>query len=90
MEGADGTMKTKETARIAISRRALTQRINRKLATEGERLRAYRGGRSWNDLGDYYIVDVNRNVVVRAHVDIEGYGRVLGVIAGYETLAEPG
>jgi hypothetical protein len=40
------------------------------------------------DLGDHYVVDVNRNVVVGTHVDVEAYARELGVLAKWEILSE--
>lgn len=71
---------------VAVSRRALFQRVNRVLAKQGECLRVYRGGRSWNDLGDLYIVDVNRNAIVRGHCDLGKLGKEFGVLEPFERL----
>jgi hypothetical protein len=79
-------MKTLPT--VPVTSRALLQRINRRLQRDGERVRAYRGGRSWSQLGDFYRFDTKRNFLCEGHVDLEGLGRELGVLKPYEGLAE--
>lgn len=70
----------REQSEVAVpmptTRRALVRRINRKLAAKtdqgnwvGERLRASRSAAERNNLGDYYILDVSRNMVIAHHVD---------------------
>jgi hypothetical protein len=71
---------------LPITERALVQRINRKLKGQGEALRTTRGRRG--DLGDFYVVDLNRNFVVDKHVDLEECGRELGVLKPHERMAE--
>jgi hypothetical protein len=72
--------------KVRVSLRALIQRINRQLAKEDEKLCK---ARVWNtDTGDYYVVDLNRNVIVGQHVDPEVWGRELGVLHPWEVLAE--
>lgn len=76
--------------KVAVSRRALIQRINRVLAKNDEALKARRGGRRQID-GDYFIVNVARNWMVQEHVwerDLEALGREMEVLAGYEELEE--
>lgn len=70
--------------RASVTLRALTQRINRRLAQDGRQLRAARGGSS--DLGAYYIVDPDRGSVVTGNVDPEKLGRELGVLKSWERL----
>ena len=79
-----------KTSKVAVSKRALIQRINRKLASEQwpKSLKSTRGGRAKTNLGDFYVVDLHRNLVVDAFVDPEKYGRKLGVLAPYERVAE--
>jgi hypothetical protein len=67
-----------------VSMRALIQRINRRLAKNGERLHRYRGGQWSTDLGEFYIRDEYRNFLVQGHVDPEALGRELGVLKGWE------
>jgi hypothetical protein len=70
-----------------LSRGALMKRINRKLAHEGERLCKSR--RPWDgEIGHYYVVDTNRNLVIAKDVDLEDLARELGVIHPAEKVAE--
>jgi hypothetical protein len=70
-----------------VSQRAIIQRINRKLAQKGERVKTTRGNRWRGTLGDFYIVNPNYNVISRMGVDLESLGRELGVLAGWEFVA---
>ncbi len=69
-----------------ITERALIQRINRKLAHEGEQLCIPRGDRWWSDLGGAYIVNVRSNSILAGHVDIERLGRELAVLRPLEEV----
>ncbi len=71
---------------VPVSERALVQRINRKLAHNGERLKRCRGERCRQSVGDFYIIDVSCNCVIRHDVDIEDVGRECGALAGHERL----
>lgn len=76
--------------KIQVTRRALAQRINRKLAQSGEQLKAYRGPRRLVD-GDYFVVDVQRARITREHVrDLEALGRELEALDEWEELEEGG
>jgi hypothetical protein len=72
--------------KVPVTTRALIQRINRKLSSEMMQLKTTRGERWRNDLGDYYIIDVNKNIVVRAHLDLEELSRELGCLSPWEKL----
>jgi hypothetical protein len=51
------------------------KRINRKLAKEGfERLRVSRGEQTIQNLGEYFVLDISRNVVVDFRVDLDQIG----------------
>lgn len=71
---------------IPVSSRALVQRINRKLRIDDEVLKKTRPNSVWNELGDYYILDFNRNRITAKDVDIEELGRELGVLHPQEEL----
>jgi hypothetical protein len=71
--------------RVPITEKALYQRINRKLRAQDEVLKRARGNVE-TTLGDYYVVNVNRNYVAQHHVGLEQLGRELGVLAEWETL----
>lgn len=71
-----------------ITERALIQRINRRLAKEGERLCASRP-RERANLGNYHTIDVNRNTVEAYHIDdLEAWARehVPAALAEHEHL----
>jgi hypothetical protein len=78
--------------KVAVSGRALFQRINRKLKGENRQIRTARGffdGSYWHEdtnLGRYYVLDLKRNFVVVTRVDLEDFGRKLGVLAEGEEL----
>jgi hypothetical protein len=63
-----------------ISKGALLQRINGLLAQKHEMVRKTKHGKWHNDLGDYYIIDFDHNVVIEKHVDLEKKAKELGVI----------
>jgi hypothetical protein len=71
-----------------VSRRALIQRINRKIAGDWEQLKTNRSERWYQNLGDYYVVNVERNFIVETHIDLEDYGRKVGVLKDWEKLEE--
>jgi len=70
----------------SVNMRALIQRISRKLAKDERLLKRSRGARTVQNLGDYYLIDVNRNLVVDHQVDPEALARELGVIAPWEKV----
>jgi len=70
-----------------VSERALIGRINRRLGRDYKKLFKSRpGSRLEANVGRFYVVDVWRNTVVDTHVDLESYGRELGVLAEWEQL----
>jgi hypothetical protein len=87
--------KKKPVRRVPITMRALTQRINRKLAEQGEQLRKYGpppemgspADEAYRELGDWYIVSPEYGVR-RDHVDPVELGKELGVIQKWETVME--
>ena len=71
--------------KVLVRARALTQRINRKLAKRGEKLlKAKQGSKKFQQMGEYYTIDITRNVVTGEHIDIEKLGRDLGAMKPYE------
>jgi hypothetical protein len=74
---------------VPITERALVQRINRKLAQDSWRvLKKTRGARAIRDLGEFYVLDVNRNFVITSHVDPVAFAKKLGVLEAYEELED--
>ncbi len=71
-----------------VSVRAVEQRINRKLAEKRQRLMRSRSERARAEVGDHYVVDVDRNLLVLHHVNLEALARKLGVLAEWEAIAD--
>jgi hypothetical protein len=65
----------------------LVQRINRKLAADDEVLKAARGARLQQEVGQFFIVNVRINGVTGKDVDPEVLGRELGVLKPWEAVA---
>jgi hypothetical protein len=61
--------------------KAQIARINRRLAKRYEKLRASRGWRKVQNLGDNYVLDSYMNAVVRTHVNLDSLAAELGVAA---------
>ena len=77
--------------KVSVTRRAVIQRLNRKLAENDQKLCKTRGAKACQDLGDYYILDVRLNCVMDPnHTDasIEKLARELGVLKKYEEVSE--
>jgi hypothetical protein len=76
--------------KVPITMKAIVQRINRKLKADDEALKKTRGTRAYLDLGDWYVLNVNRNWISAHHVDPEELGRELGVPQEWEVLVADG
>jgi len=71
---------------VPVVERALLARVNRKLARDGPlRVKKLRG-QAQAQLGDYCLLDLNRNTIKVAHLDLESYARDLGVLLPYVAL----
>ncbi len=70
---------------MTVTRRALAQRINRKLRLCDAVLRVARG-EATPELGQYYLFDLTHNRVVLKDCDLESLGRQLNVLAESERL----
>lgn len=78
----------KQASKVAVTRAAVIQRVNRKLRHDDEQLRATRSERARTDVGDYYVVDMNRNAIILRDVDPEALARKLGVLKPWESVVE--
>ena len=83
-------MKTKTKApKVSVSARVVLARVNRKLADEGSVLRRCRqDSRNYDDLGDYYMVNLNSNGIFKVQCELEEEAREHGVLGEWEVLAE--
>ncbi|HSE41125.1 MAG TPA: hypothetical protein VLH08_10215 [Acidobacteriota bacterium] len=74
--------------KIKVSKAALIGRINRRLKPHREKLCKRRSSKYLAELGEYYVVNFNKNFVVNTHVKPEKYARELGVLMDYEETEE--
>ncbi len=75
--------------KVPVSERALVQRLNRKLkdVDPPQLLRAARGSAAIA-LGNYFTVDIARNLVCEKDVDLEKLGRKLCALQEWEALSK--
>jgi hypothetical protein len=66
--------------------RAVIQRVNRKLRADDERLCKARSNRWRPELGDYFIMNFNRNWIAGTHINPELFARELGVLEAWEKV----
>jgi hypothetical protein len=71
---------------VPISERALIQRLNRKLASQDQKLLTARGSRMQLDVGRYYVVNRKHNWVEAKDIDLEEWGREHGALHLWERL----
>ena len=74
--------------RVAVGGRALLARINRKLAPEDKAVRTSRSDRMRSDVGEYYLLLTRMNAIGGHDIDIEDFGRKLGVLKPWEELRD--
>lgn len=68
-----------------VTERALMQRINRVLAKKKQKLKKQRDtSKNINETGQYYILDVEKSMVITTEVDLETLGEKLGALKPYE------
>jgi len=80
-----GTTTRLKSAMVPITERALLQRINRRLRAGNEVLKRTRdNGRAAAELGEFYALDISRNIITAVHVDLEEWGRDLGALRPWE------
>ena len=72
---------------MIVPESVLFQRLKRVLKFEGLQLHRYRGKRWFTDLGRYYVTN-DYNLVDSSHIELEVWGRELGVIRKEDKLAE--
>ena len=70
-----------------VTEQALVQRLRRALKKDADRL--VKNRRQWTgNLGEYYLVDGYRNIVLDPDVDLVALGREIGVLRPHERLVE--
>ena len=71
---------------MRVRQETLLKRINRTLRPRGAALRRARGERARIMLGDYYLVAVDNHTILRRYLELEAFGRELGVLGADESL----
>ena len=72
---------------VPVSERALVARVNRVLVKREEILkRCARSSRWHGELGDYYIIDFNHNVILKKDVALEEIATELKALKAWEKL----
>ena len=69
--------------KVPVTKQAVIQRINRRLAHDGEQLKTTRGNRWRSDLGDHFLV-----ALIRGDVDLDELARELDALAPWERVEE--
>lgn len=76
-----------EHKKVPVSRRAVLARVNRILAKEDQAFRISRSHGEKSNLGEAYILDTRRNVVVAHQMSLEELASELGAIKSFEEMA---
>ena len=70
-----------------VAELAVKRRLNRRLAEKGECLRKCSSRSPWlNELGNYYIAEINTTKVVQTDVDLEVLARTEGAMRSGEAI----
>lgn len=78
-----------ENIKVPVVTRTLMARVQRRLNTEGQKLKkCLPHANAYPSLGEYYIVSSLDNTLVATHQDLGTLGKELGVIKPYEVLVE--
>jgi hypothetical protein len=73
--------------KVAVSERALLQRLNRRLRDEGIVIKKARGERAQLQVGDYFALKIVGNYIVDKDCDLEELGKQHGALQGWEEMA---
>jgi len=77
-----------EGKKVPVGMRALTQRINRALAKDGQKLVTSRSNMEKSNFGNWYIVDISTNAVDAYHCELETLAKECGVLKPYEVFED--
>ncbi len=78
--------KQRKPTKMPVSERAIIQRINRKLKPDLEAVKVARSERMRLDVGQFYVIDYRMNAIIHHDVDLEQWGRDLGVLKPWEEV----
>jgi len=70
-----------------VTELAVKRRLNRRLSEKGKCLRKCSSNSPWlNELGNYYIAEINTSNVLQTEVDLEELARKEGAMKSGETI----
>jgi hypothetical protein len=72
--------------KVPVTERSVVARVNRWLQANGEQLKPARSERVRAQVGDWFILDVKLNGVVREDVSLEVIARELGALRDWEVM----
>jgi len=71
-----------------ITERALFARMKRKLEKENMLLKKHQASSQWSNTGQFYIIDLQKNLVDRQGNDLEAWAREMNCLQDYEQLEQ--
>ena len=74
--------------RMAIDKRAIIDRVNRRLKKKNKKLYRAKSPNIQNDFGSCFIVDLLEGRIAQRHVHLEDYAREIGALEPYEYIME--
>jgi hypothetical protein len=86
LQTTEANMSKGNEQKAPVTARALIHRINRRLEEKQQMVRRGGEGRTRNALGEYYVIDLKRNVVIRQHVDLQVLCLEVDVLRPWEQL----
>jgi hypothetical protein len=73
--------------KVPVSHRALLARLNRKLRAKDLIIRKARGAAAIAEVGEYYTLDLNANLLIEKDVNLEQIAEQHDALAPYEAMA---
>ena len=74
--------------KVMITTRAAVQRINRALKPDLQSLKKARTQQAILDCGQFYVIDHRKNYLAYHDVDLDAFGKELGVIEQWEAVGD--
>ena len=73
--------------KVPVTERSVVARVNWRLQAAGEQLKPARSEQVRAQVGDWYVLDVKRNGVVREDVNLEAIARECGALKDWEVVS---
>ena len=73
--------------KVPVTERSVVARVNRRLQAAGEQLKPARSEQVRAQVGDWYVLNVKRNGIVRKDVALEVIARECGALKDWEVVS---